>query len=618
MDVFDLSAKLSLDSSEYERGLDEASGKTSHFGDLLKANLASAAVMKGLELLVSGVSKFANALPSAISSLAEYGDNIDKMSQKMGMSAEAYQEWDAVMQHSGTSMETLKASMKTLANAAETGSDAFEQLGISQEQIASMSQEDLFNATITALQGVTDETQRTYLAGKLLGRGATELGPLLNTTAEETQAMKDRVHELNGVMSDESVKAAARFQDSLQDMQTAIGGAKRSLVEGFLPSVADIMDGLTNVISGADVEGGMAQIDAGIDAFVNQLDTLVPRIVEILDRILPVISDALPRILEKVLPIVIEFLTQLAVAIVKALPSIIKALVEAMPDVIKALGNALIEAAPILLEAAAELIGYLLMGIMEGVAMLAKAGAELMGALIQGIGDKIRDAMDKVHEVVTAIGDTIKEFFTSARDWGVNLMTNFVGGIHDMISAIGQKIAEIGSTIWNGIKDLIDRAKSWGRDLIANFISGITGKLRDLWDTIKGVGQGIKNFLGFSEPKLGPLSNFHTYAPDMMKLFAQGIRENEHLVTDQIARSFDFDVPSITRPATAQVAAEGSAEGREDMIFALLSEYLPVIAAKRLTVDSGSLARSLAPAIDEQLGTIQSRKGRESYAAAWG
>ena len=65
------------------------------------------------------------ALVSGVGSIAEYGDNIDKMSQKMGMSAESYQEWDAVMRHSGTSMEAMKASMKTLANAASTGSEAF-------------------------------------------------------------------------------------------------------------------------------------------------------------------------------------------------------------------------------------------------------------------------------------------------------------------------------------------------------------------------------------------------------------------------------------------------------------------------------------------------------------
>ena len=84
--------------------------------------------------------------------------------------------------------------MKTLANAATTNSAAFKELGISQKDLANMSQEQLFEATIAGLQNVEDTTQRTYLAGKLLGKGATELGALLNTSAEETQAMRDRVH----------------------------------------------------------------------------------------------------------------------------------------------------------------------------------------------------------------------------------------------------------------------------------------------------------------------------------------------------------------------------------------------------------------------------------------
>ena len=55
------------------------------------------------------------ALAGAANGVADYGDHIDKMSQKMGLTAEAYQEWEAVMQHSGTSMDTMKASMKSPA-----------------------------------------------------------------------------------------------------------------------------------------------------------------------------------------------------------------------------------------------------------------------------------------------------------------------------------------------------------------------------------------------------------------------------------------------------------------------------------------------------------------------
>ena len=181
MDVFDLMAKLTLDSSEYDSGLDDAEGKASSFGSRLKSGFGVvtkagvATVAAAAAVGTAAVGAFAKAATTT----AAYGDTIDKMSQKMGMSAQAYQEWDAVMQHSGTSMETMKSGMKTLANAVEKGNAAFERIGLTQQQIASMSQEDLFAATIAGLQNVESETERTYLAGQLLGRGATELGALL-------------------------------------------------------------------------------------------------------------------------------------------------------------------------------------------------------------------------------------------------------------------------------------------------------------------------------------------------------------------------------------------------------------------------------------------------------
>ena len=89
-------------------------------GSALKVGGAAAATLAGATAAITG------SVIKGTGAVAEYGDNIDKMSQKMGMSAESYQEWDAVMRHSGTSMEAMKASMKTLANAAESGSDAFE------------------------------------------------------------------------------------------------------------------------------------------------------------------------------------------------------------------------------------------------------------------------------------------------------------------------------------------------------------------------------------------------------------------------------------------------------------------------------------------------------------
>lgn len=235
----------------------EKSGKS--FGDSLAKGLkTTGAVIAGAMAAATGVAvATSKAFIDSAKSVAEYGDNVDKMSQKMGISATAYQEWDFIMQHCGASIESLKPSMKTLANAAVSGSDAFEKLGISQEQIASMSQEELFGATISALQNVEDETTRTALASKLLGRGATELGALFNMSASETEDLRKQVHDLGGVMSDEAVKDAATFSDELQNMDTALSGMKRNVMSQFLPGMSQVMKGLSQLFAG---KGGLNDI----------------------------------------------------------------------------------------------------------------------------------------------------------------------------------------------------------------------------------------------------------------------------------------------------------------------------------------------------------------------
>ena len=188
-------------SSELSEALgDAAESGSKSFGGKLTSALSSVGKVGAAAVgaTVAATGALVGNLMSSTSALAEYGDNIDKMSQKMGISAEAYQEWEAVMQHSGTSMETLKASMKTMASAVESGNEAFERLGISEEEVANLSQEDLFARVISGLQDMGESTERTYLAGQLLGRGATELGALLNTSAEDTEAMKQAVHDLGG------------------------------------------------------------------------------------------------------------------------------------------------------------------------------------------------------------------------------------------------------------------------------------------------------------------------------------------------------------------------------------------------------------------------------------
>lgn len=93
MDVFDLVAKISLDSSSYEQGLSRAKSSAASFGNIFKANIASDLVMKGFNGLVSGAKAAGSGLKSLVeSATSSFGNyqqmvgGVQKLYGNMGMS----------------------------------------------------------------------------------------------------------------------------------------------------------------------------------------------------------------------------------------------------------------------------------------------------------------------------------------------------------------------------------------------------------------------------------------------------------------------------------------------------------------------------------------------------
>ena len=467
--------------------------------------------------------KSAEAFVSAASDVAEYGDNIDKMSQKMGISAEAYQEWDFVMQHCGTSMDSLKASMKTLASAAETGSEAFEQLGISQEEIANMSQEELFDKTIAALQNVEDETQRTYLAGQLLGRGATELGALLNMSADETEEMRKELHDLGGVMSDEAVKASAEFQDSLQNMQTAAAGLKNNLMSQFLPGMSSVMDGLSKVLSGDST--GLEQITAGIDNVVAQMTEQLPKFLElgmnIVQSLAQAIMDNLPALADAALQLLGSFVS----FFLENLPT----LIEVALNMLLTIANGIIANLPVIIPALVDVILTIVEKLTDPdtVVKLMEASLQIIIAVAEGLIKALPKLIEKAPIIITNLLEALIRAIPVLLEAAASIIATLGDGIVGGLVTVAQWGADIIDTIKTAIMEKIEEAKTWGKDLIQNFVDGIKGALNLVGDAVKAVAQKIKDFIGFSEPSHGPLSDFHCYAPDMVDLFCEGLEDSK-------------------------------------------------------------------------------------------
>ena len=537
-------------------------------GGLAKGVGVAAGAVTAVAGAAVGASK---AFVAAAGDVASYGDNIDKMSQKMGLSAEAYQEWDAVLQHSGTSIESLKGGMKVLNNtmadagnvinetlAAEAALDdqldngtitldeyneaydklyesaydslgPLSELGFSMMDIEEMSQDsDLaLEKVITALQGMPEGAERAALAQDLLGRSAQEMGALLNTSAEDTQEMRDRVHELGGVMSNDAVKNAAAFQDSLQDMQTSLSGFGRAALSEALPGLTGVMDGLTALFTG-DTEEGLAMISQSIDTLVAQLTEKLPELLQvglgIVEALATAIMDNLPALADAAL----QLLGTLATFVIENLPT----LIDVALNILLTIANGIIENLPVLIPAVVDVILAIVDKLTQPdmIVQLVNAALQIIIALTEGIIKALPQLIARVPEIIINIVQALVAALPMIFEAAVQLIGTLIEGIVSCFGNLVAKGTEIVSSIKDGLQQKIDDAKNWGKDLIANFINGIKEKWENLKKTISDIAGTIKDFLGFSEPDKGPLANFHTFAPDMMDLFAQGITDNISVV----------------------------------------------------------------------------------------
>lgn len=111
----------------------------------------------------------------------------------------------------------------------------------------------------------------------------------------------------------------------------------------------------------------------------------------------------------------------------------------------------------------------------------------------------------------------------------------------NLLEGIKATIGNVRDAIVTGIQAAIDwitslpaEALKWGSDIIDGIVSGIQSAVGRVGEAVKGVADKIKSFLGFSEPEDGPLSDFHTYMPDMIDLMASGITSGKKKVKDAL------------------------------------------------------------------------------------
>ncbi len=210
----------------------------------------------GISGLVAGAGAGLFALAS---SAAAAGDRAAKMSQALGLSAEALQELGFAAQIGGASTAELETGLRTLSRTvfeASQGSaeyaENFERLGIVVNNVdGSIKASDVILGEIAdKFRTMPDGIEKTALAQEFFGRAGAKLIPLLKEGSDGIDALRQEARDLGGVLSGKALKDSEEFQDAMLRLNTSFLGVKNIVGAALIPIFIDLAGTFTEFTKG--------------------------------------------------------------------------------------------------------------------------------------------------------------------------------------------------------------------------------------------------------------------------------------------------------------------------------------------------------------------------------
>lgn len=449
---------------------------------------------------------------------------------------------EQVQKNLGTSLDDIRAKFSDMGVSSEEFDTALKNANgdaqqFMQAMLASTQQGTSYNDILSAMGGSLDNLQTAF-----------------DETTGSAQAMADT--QLDNLAGDLTI------------FNSALEGAKIAISDNLTPTLRDFVQfgtgGLSDLTKAID-EGGLTGafgmlgdfLSQGLNMIVEQLPAVIDAGMELVSSLGQGIIDNLPQITNVALEIVMKLIEGIGVA----LPAIINGAGQIIITLAQGLGENLPKLVPQIVDIIINVADTLI----DNIDLIIDAGLKLIIGLAEGLVQALPKLIEKIPMIIIKLNVAIIKNLPLILSAGVQIILTLIKGI---VSCFG-KLMEMGANLPKKVKEGLIKhageAKEWGRDMISNFMNGIKEKWEALKGVVKKVAQSIKDLLGFSEPKEGPLSNFHTYAPDMMDLFMKGVKDNEDALQAQIASTFDFgEVGTISAPKIGKLKAGGTGGGLID------------------------------------------------------
>ena len=522
--------KSNKELKEMKEGFDDAGQGAIKFGDLLKANVLSEAIVGGIKTLGSAIKQVGTALISvgkdALNSYADYEqlvggvETLFKNSANVvegyannayktaGLSANEYME--TVTSFSASLLQSLNNDTAKSAQVADMAitdmADNANKMGTDMAMIQN------------AYQGFAKQNY-TMLDNLKLGYGGTksEMERLLKD-AQKISGIKYDISSLNdvyqaihviqgelGITGTTAKEASTTIQGSVNSMKSAW----KNMLTGIADDNADFEGLINNLVDSIIVAGENVLprvetiIDGTIELIMSSTEIIIdnlPQIIEtgknIISGLLQGIQEMIPKLSYSAFYIIQELVTSL----LEALPQILQMGIDLLTEFINGISQTLPDLVPVAIETITTLVTTLL----DNIDSIIDAGLELILALAEGLIDALPNLIDKIPIIIEKMIISITDNLPKIIETGVTLILKLGVGLIKAIPQLISKIPQIISSLVNGFKNYFSNMAEVGRNLVSGIWEGIKNAKDWIFGKIKewcgSILNGIKGFFGIHSP----------------------------------------------------------------------------------------------------------------------
>lgn len=477
MDVYDLYAKLCLDSSEYEKGLKDAkssaSGLTGLFG---KVGSAASTVGKGIFTVVTNVAAVSVAATSAgeaavsalttlaVNSYAAYEQLVGGVETLYKDSAAKVQQYaaDAYKTSGMTANEYMTtATSYAAALVSSLGGDTERAAELSNMAVSDMA--DNWNKFDSSADSVQDayngfaKGQFQLLDNLKLGYGGTKT---------EMERLIDDANKLNaaqGKYTDYSIDSFSDIILAIHDIQTEYditGTTAKEASTTISGSLSATKAAWANLVTGvADDNANFGQLISNfVDSATTAASNIIPRVevalngaAKLIESLVPPIMAELPSLIETVLP----QMTQSAVNIVQTLVAGISEnaaqLIDSAIQIITVLGNGIYQMLPTVAQSALQIVLTLVSKLNENLPQMLDTAGQMLIAFVTGVSEHLPDIMLAAASIVETLLTYFVEHLPDIVEGAMQMGDAVIDGIIDGISAAWDSLVSWFNGLWDNL-----------------------------------------------------------------------------------------------------------------------------------------------------------------------